>query len=174
MSSDAIRESIQKAMTYLGEHPAEARYTDSSATATLERGLRIKVGGPGGEQISTDMPTSVGGTASAPSPGWLFRAAIASCEATLIAMRAAVQGIELSRLEVVVDSESDDRGILGIDEGVPAGPLGMRIRVRLGASGASEAALRQIAAWGHQHCPVSDAVTRAIDMSLEVEAVSAR
>jgi hypothetical protein len=44
-------------------------------------------------------------------------------------MRAAVDGIELSRLEVVVDSESDDRGILGIDEAVPAGPLQMRVRV---------------------------------------------
>jgi len=83
----------------------------------------------------------------------------------------AVEGIELSRLEVVVDSESDDRGILGIDEGVPAGPLRMRVRVRLSASGASQTALREIAAWGHQHCPVSDAVNRAIDSSLEVEAV---
>jgi len=171
MSTEAIRESIRKAMTYLGEHPAEARYTDSSATATLERGLRITVEGPSGERISTDMPTSVGGTASAPSPGWLFRSALASCEATLIAMRAAVEGVELSRLEVVVDSESDDRGILGIDEGVPAGPLRMRVRVRLSASGASQTALREIAAWGHQHCPVSDAVNRAIDSSLEVEAV---
>jgi uncharacterized OsmC-like protein len=162
---------VVRAMTYLREHPAEARYTESSATATLDRGLRIKVEGPSGERIFTDMPTSVGGTASAPSPGWLFRAALASCEATLIAMRAAVQGIELSRLDVVVDSESDDRGILGIDEGVPAGPLEMRVRVRLSASGASETALREIAAWGHRHCPVSDAVTRAIDMSLEVDAV---
>jgi uncharacterized OsmC-like protein len=171
MSSEAIRESIRKAMTYLGEHPAEARYTDSSATATLDRGLRISVEGPSGERIFTDMPTSVGGTTSAPSPGWLFRAALAGCEATLIAMRAAVQGVELTRLEVVVDSESDDRGILGLDEGAPAGPLGMRVRVRLSASGASESALRQIAVWGHQHCPVSDAVRRAIDVSLEVDAV---
>ena len=169
MSSHAIRESIQKAMTYLGEHPAEARYTDSSATATLERGLRITVEGPSGERVSTDMPASVGGTAAAPSPGWLFRAALASCDATLIAMRAATQGVELNRLEVVVDSESDDRGILGIDNSVPAGPLRIRVRVQLGASGASDTALRQLAAWGHQHCPVSDAASRAIDTSLEVE-----
>jgi len=169
MSSDAIRQSIQKATTYLREHPAEARYTDSVATATLERGLRIKVQGASGEQIATDMPASVGGEGSAPSPGWLFRAALASCEATLIAMHASVEGIELNRLEVVVDSESDDQGILGIDEAVPAGPLRIRVRVRLSAAKASNAALRELAAWGHRHCPVSDAASRAIETSLEVE-----
>jgi uncharacterized OsmC-like protein len=169
MSTEAIRESIQKATTYLGEHPAEARYTDSVATATLEGGLRIKTEGPSGERISTDMPPSVGGTGSAPSPGWLFRAALASCEATLIAMRAAVQNIELSRLEVAVDSESDDRGILGIDEAVPAGPLRIRVRVKLASPQASKADLRQIAEWGERHCPVSDAARRPIETSMEVE-----
>ena len=115
------------------------------------------------------MPASVGGEGSAPSPGWLFRAALASCEATLIAMHASVEGIELNRLEVVVDSESDDQGILGIDEAVPAGPLRIRVRVRLSAAKASNAALRELAAWGHRHCPVSDAASRAIETSLEVE-----
>jgi len=100
MSIDAIRESIRKATSYLREHPSEARYTDSVATATLDEGLRVKVEGASGEQIATDMPPSVGGNGSAPSPGWLFRAALASCDATLIAMRAAAQGIQLSRLEV--------------------------------------------------------------------------
>lgn len=38
-------------------------------------------------------------------------------------MRAAELGIALQRVEVVVDSESDDRGILAMDDEVPAGPL---------------------------------------------------
>jgi uncharacterized OsmC-like protein len=60
------------------------------------------------------MSTGVGGAATAPSPGWLLRASHVACDATLIAMRAAEEGVELSRLEVAVDSESDDRGILGM------------------------------------------------------------
>ncbi len=60
--------------------------------------------------------------ASAPSPGWLLRAAEASCVATLITMRAAMLGIDLDTLEVTVDSVSDDRGLLGVDDTVPAGP----------------------------------------------------
>ena len=169
MKTDAIRESIQKAAGYLREHPGEARYTDSVATAMLDDGLRVKVEGANGEQIATDMPPSVGGNGSAPSPGWLFRAALASCDATLIAMRAAAQGIQLSRLEVAVDSESDDRGILGIDEAVPAGPLRIRVRVRLASPDASDAELRKIVDWGERHCPVSDAARRPTETLMEVQ-----
>ena len=32
-------------------------------------------------------------------------------------------------IEVTVDSESDDYGILGLDPAVPAGPLSMRVQV---------------------------------------------
>ena len=167
MSTAAIRESIDSAIGYLTQHPAEARYTDSVATATLESGLRIRVAGPSGEEITTDMPSSVGGTASAPSPGWLFRAALASCAATLIAMRAAQQRIELSRLEVVVDSESDDRGILGIDPGVPAGPLSVRVSVR--ASTVDGVPADDVVSWAVEHCPVYDAIRRAVPVSISID-----
>ena len=105
MTSERIRSSIEAAMKYLIEHPEQARYSDSPATATLVEGLLVRVDGPSGETLDTDMPQSVGGGGTGPSPGWIFRAALASCEATLIAMRAAVQGVELKLLEVIVDSK---------------------------------------------------------------------
>src|SRR5438552_18275450 len=110
MPNTDIRGALANAIAYLTAHPDEARYTDSPATAVLESGLAVTVQGPNGASVATDMPKSVGGGDGAPSPGWLLRAAQASCLATLIAMRAAQQGIELARIEVVVDSESDDRG----------------------------------------------------------------
>src|SRR3989442_6487980 len=117
-----VKSALEQPTAYLSKHPDEARYTDSAATATLEEGLRVRVEGPGGATVVTDMPGSVGGTDSAPSSGWLLRAALAACEATLIAMEAAREGIELNRLPVTVASESDDRGILWLDQAVPAGP----------------------------------------------------
>jgi len=163
-----IRESVELARKYLGEHPEEARYTDSKATARLQAGLAIKVDAADGSSIATDMPVSVGGHDSAPSPGWILRAAQASCLATLIAMRAAEQGLELTFLAVTVDSESDDRGILGMDESVPAGPLSSRARVEMEAGGAGRAELLSVLAWADTHCPVQDAVRRAIPMSVEL------
>lgn len=168
MGAPEIRAAIESAVGYLTEHPDEARYTDSIAVASIVDGLVVRVSGPDGSSITTDMSTSVGGTATAPSPGWLLRAAEASCVATLIAMRAATLGITLDTLEVTVDSESDDRGILGIDETVPAGPLSGRVAVRIGARGVDPADLEAIARWGVAHCPVCDALERAVPVSVEV------
>ena len=128
----------------------------------------MRVSGPGGETITTDMPASVGGDGSDPSPGWLLRAAQASCVATLITMRAAHLGITLESLEVTVDSESDDRGILGLDDQTPAGPLNGRIAVTLAAAGVEDARLDAIARWGIEHCPVVDALVRPVPVAIEV------
>ena len=80
----SIKESVAAASAYLTEHPDEARYRDSAARARLVDGLRTEVSGPGGERLETDMPAGIGGSAAVPSPGWYFRAAVASCVATLI------------------------------------------------------------------------------------------
>ncbi len=166
-----IKQAIEASTEYLRQHPDDARSTDSAATASVVEGLVVRVTGPGGESITTDMVPSVGGTATAPSPGWLLRAAEASCVVTLIAMRAAMLGITLDTLEVVVDSVSDDRGLLGIDDGVPAGPLSGRVAVRLVAEGVEPATLDEIAHWGVIHCPVCDALERPVPITVEVTTV---
>lgn len=173
MSGEKIRDAIHGAIQYLSEHPGEARYTDSPATAIIEEGLRCRVeGSKSGVTVVTDMPPAVGGEGSAPSPGWLSRAAQASCDATVIAMRAAQEGIRLKVLQVTVDSESDDRGLLGMDESTPAGPLNARVRVRIAADGVSEERLRRLVEWGDHHSPVTDCVRRAVPTMLEVEIVT--
>jgi uncharacterized OsmC-like protein len=174
VSRDEIRKRLQGAIDYLNANPAEARYTDSPATARVVdmEGLKVAVEGPDGARLATDMPVSVGGTNTLPSPGWYLRAAEASCVATLIAMRAAHQGLMLDSIEVTVDSESDDRGITGADDSVPAGPLSTRVAVRMRSSLADSAALEAIANWAVDHCPVTDAVKRAIPVRIEVNAAS--
>lgn len=168
MTIEHIARSIDGASRYLSEHPEEARYTDSTATAVVS-GLATTVGGSDGESVATDMPASVGGGDTAPSPGWLMRAAMASCVATLIAMRAAHQEVVLSTLEVAVDSESDDRGILGLDDEIPAGPLSTRVAVRIAAPAVSDDQIHQLVDWAYRHCPVTDTVQRAVPTTLEVE-----
>ncbi|HUH17332.1 MAG TPA: OsmC family protein [Methylomirabilota bacterium] len=168
--TDAIRSAIEGAGAYLTQHPDEARYTDSLATARVESGLRVKVEGPNGEQLETDMPAAVGGAGSAASPGWFLRAAVAACVASLATMRAAQLGMAGFSCEVDVDSESDDRGILGLDASVPGGPLSMRIGFRASADGVGLERLEEVAVWAVDHCPVSDAVRRAVPVHIEVSA----
>ena len=164
-----VKDSIEKAVQHYSVNPDDARSTDSLATARLGEALRVEVEGPNGEALVTDMVGGVGGQGEHPSPGWYFRAAMASCVATTIGMEAAREGIELSSLEVEVDSESDDRGILGMDESVPPGPLSTRIRVRARADGVDDGRLRQILETGAHRCPVCDATKRSVDVSLEFQ-----
>jgi uncharacterized OsmC-like protein len=170
MGEADIAKAIASARSYLTEHREEARYRDSPAIASLESGLRMRVEGPDGAPIITDMVTGVGGGGTAPGPGWMFRAAHASCIATLIAMRAAEEEIALEGLQVTVDSESDDLGILGIDDGVPAGPLSVRVVIAITpAAGADPEAVRRVVDYGVAHCPVHDLVQRAVPVELDVQ-----
>src|SRR5213593_4100861 len=173
MTNASIRDALGNAVAYLKAHPDEARYTDSPATAILENGLAVTVHGPQGLSIRTDMPKSVGGAEGSPSPGWLLRAAQASCLATLIAMRAAEQGLAPGRIEVMVDSESDDRGILGIDDSVPAGPLSSRALVQVELAGPAQDKFDAVIRWADMHCPVQDAVRRAVPCRVESRGPSA-
>lgn len=171
MSTSHIQQCIGNVKNYLAEHLDEARYTDTAATAVIETGLRSRAEEPGGAAAVSDMPEAIGGGGTAPSPGWLLRAALAACDATVIAMRAAEVGVKLTTLEVTVDSESDDRGLLGMDDSIPAGPFSVQTRVRIGAEEVAPERLREIVEWAEAHSPVADAIRRAVPSSLEVEMV---
>ena len=161
-----IAESVAKAGAYLTEHPEEARYRDSSARARIESGLVVTVSGSAGESLRTDMPLGIGGTATAPSPGWFLRAGAASCVASLIAIRAAATNVTLGSVEVEVDSESDDRGILGLDDAIPAGALSTRVVVSIDARGIDRPTLEALVGWAVDHCPVTDSISRAVPLEI--------
>jgi uncharacterized OsmC-like protein len=171
MSDTHIQKSVESLLQYYTEHPDKARSPDKPATAVIEEGLRCRVEWAGGATIISDMPKGLGGSATAPTPGWLSRAALATCDATTIALRAAQLGVSLTTLEVTVESVSDDRGLLGMDDSIPAGLLNARIRVRIGAEGASPERLREIIEWAEIHSPVGDTVRRAVPCKMEVEVI---
>ena len=165
--TDDIGAAVEAAMAWVRDHPDEAAYTDAPATARIDSGLRVNVSGPDGATLVTDMPGAVGGAASAISPGWALRAAIAACVLSLATMRAAQVGIRGFNCEVEVDSQSDDRGILGLDPAIPAGPTTVRIAFRMSGASAEGSVLEEIAAWAVAHCPVSEAMSRAVPVTVE-------
>lgn len=163
----AVAAAVTSARDYLGEHPENAVGMDPEARARLGPNLTTIVEGPNGWRVQTGMATAVGGDASGPSPGWVMRAALASCDAVLIAMQCAEEGVILRRLETEVSSESDDRGLLGgID--APAGPLGVHTLVHADAEGVSTSELEAIVERALRRSPVSDALRRAVPVEVEV------
>jgi uncharacterized OsmC-like protein len=142
-------------------NPDKARAKYSPATATLENGLICRVTGPSGEHIETDMSPAMGGTGSRPNPGWFFRASLAACCSTVIAAQAARLRIDLTQLEVTIEGEGDNRGILGLDDSVSAGHSVIRTNVRISAQNATPEQLNELVQWATAHSPVGCTVRDA-------------
>jgi uncharacterized OsmC-like protein len=168
MSVEHIQNSVNGVIAFLKENPKDALSTSPPITAVMEGGLRCRATGDDGQSVVTDMPQAIGGGGTAPSPGWLSRAALASCDATRIALRAAELGISLDTLEVITDSVDDDRGLFGIDQSVRAGSLSLRTRVKIGAAGVSEKILWEIVDYAVTHSPVADSCRGETPSTLEV------
>ena len=168
MDPDELGELIDRQIDYFAANPDEGRGADTPATAAPGRGRRVHVDGPNGWAITTDQPEAAGGSGSAPNPGWFWRAALASCDVTVLMGRAAHVGIDLTDVEVAVESESDVRGTLGIDDDVPAGPGLVRVAFTLSASNADAARLRELVEWTESHSPVGDAIGRPVPVEREV------
>src|SRR6266478_6831520 len=147
MEGSQISAALEKLSQTFGGYPEKARAKQAPATATLESGLKCRVAGPAGEEIKTDMPRAMGGNASDPNPGWFFRASLASCCATVIAMRAARLGVNLTMLEVAVESHGDHRGILGLDDRISAGMSSLHTTVQIGADNANPEQLAELVRW---------------------------
>jgi uncharacterized OsmC-like protein len=167
----SVRDAIEKLARIFAQQPEKARSKNSPATAVLEGGLRFQVTGPHGERLSSDMPPALGGSGSAPNPAWFLRASLASCHATVIAVRAAQIGVTLTSLEVAVSSESDTRGLLGIDDSVSAGLFGFRTHVKIGAGDATADQLKEIVQWADAHSPVGCTIRQAPPNAVEIDVV---
>lgn len=162
MSIQHIQDSLERIRSFLNAHPDRARSADSPATAIILDGLHCRVDGPGEAFVETDMPDAVGGSGSAPTPGWMMRAALASCDATLIAMCAAERGIVLKTLEVMVESESDDRGLMGMGDSIPPGPLQIETCIRIIADETTDEDLYQLVEEALARSPVANALQRTV------------
>ena len=167
MSDATVRQAIEKLSAVFAADPSKAK-AKSSATARITEGLKCEVSGPRNERVLTDMPAGFGGSASAPNPGWLLRAAMAACTTTVIASRAAQRGIALSTLEVTVESESDQRGLLGLDDRISAGLGAWRTKVRIAGS-ADPQTLRDLVAWSEAHSPVGCSVKNSTACALDID-----
>jgi OsmC-like protein len=76
-------------------------------------------------------------------------------------MRAARLGIHLTKLEVSVESDGDNRGILGLDDKFSAGLSSLRTNVQIGADNANPEQLQELVRWAERHSPVGCTVRDA-------------
>lgn len=176
MNTTDIAQRLGVARQAIRRDPAAATQSDVGVTATMESGLRVGVTDDTGRILATDMPAVIGGNGSAATPGTLLRAAVASCEATILAMVAAEEGIPLTRVDVRVESRSDYRGLLGIDDDGQAvfpGPLELVITLRIAAPGVDPEQVRALVARCEARSPVTAALRLSVPVRTEIDVVAA-
>jgi uncharacterized OsmC-like protein len=173
MSAEYVADALERAEVVLRRRPDMGMHEDSPAVAHWRGSTRIVIGNGSGIEVSTDMPTELGGTGDQVTPGWLLRAGLAACTATRIAMGAARDGIELTRLELRAMSRSDTRGLLGMAEsdGTPigAGPHDVQLHVTIAARGVSAEQLRTLVEESHRCSPVPCAIQEETPVALHIE-----
>jgi uncharacterized OsmC-like protein len=173
MTLQHIAAALQRVEAVLQRRPDLATKDDAPATARWAGGLHCVSSHPNGVGIATDLPTEIGGTGEHVSPGWLMRASLASCAATSLVLSAAMDGIELTSLEVVVESRSDARGLLGMtgEEGdaIDPAPLAFDVVFRVSARGVSNERLERLVAESQRRSPVPAAIMHGVPTRVRVE-----
>jgi uncharacterized OsmC-like protein len=173
MTSEHIAAAVKRVQTVLGRRPDMGLQDDAPATATWQGDTRVVVAHDNGTRVATDIASELGGTGDLVTPGWLFRAGLASCATASIALAAASQGVDLGRLEVRVSSRSDTRGLLGMaderGELVAAGPHEITMSVRIAAPDVASERLRAVVEAGCRCSPIPDLVERATPLALRID-----
>jgi uncharacterized OsmC-like protein len=167
-----VRAAIERVVATLRRRPGTGVHDDAPATVRWLAGTRLVACHTNGTEIPTDMPSQLGGSGALVTPGWLFRAGLASCAATCIAMKAAAEAVELSTLEVQATSRSDTRGLLGLSDAdggeVFAGPTDVALAVRIGAHGVDSERLSALVDAALRASPIPAAVRTATPVALSI------
>ncbi len=176
-SSSEVAQALQRARDVLTRRPDMGLHDDSAAISTWQGGTQAIARHANGTQVLSDLPTELGGGGAHITPGWLFRAGMASCAATTMAMVAASEGIELSLLEVKVTSRSDTRALLGVadTDGSAVCPAAhdYQLHVRIAAPGVSEARLRALVDLSMARSPVTNVLPRVTPLEVQVDVAQA-
>jgi uncharacterized OsmC-like protein len=101
----------------------------------------------------------VGGAGTAACSGDLLLGALAACAQLTCQMVAANTGIELDRLETIVEGDLDLRGTLGVSRDAPVGFSAIRVRFEIDAPDATPEELSALEEKTERYCTVLQTLT---------------
>jgi len=121
----------------------------------------------GAWKFISDTPASAGGADEGPDPGVLIRGALGACLTMDIVTWAARFGVEVTTVEVEVESAMDARGNYGVDDSVPPGYQAVTCRIAI-ESPDGEDAVRHVVETAEAHNPRLYDLTHAIPVTREL------
>ena len=168
MDEERIKLAIDRSIQAIKLKPSLALGTGFSRTRVIN-GLHCEIE-EGEWKFTADMPASIGGEGSGPTPGIYGRAALGSCLAIGYMMMAAKKGIRVSRLEVEIQADYDDGALLGTSDDVP-GYSEVRYNVLIECD-AKEDLIMEMLNEADKRSPYLDVFSRAQQCRREVQIVT--
>jgi len=166
--TEKIKSAVERSTKALSLKPSLGIGTGISKTQ-IKNGLLCEIQ-EGKWNFSVDMPESSGGTALAPTPGVLGRAALGSCLAITYMIKAAQMNVEITSLEVEVQADYNHGGLFGTAD-VPPGYSEVRYKVTIESDAIEEDILKMLDD-ADQHSPYLYIFAGAQMCKREVEIVS--
>ncbi len=163
MSQESVKQALMATIKSIQESPQCANAVFRASTELVEDvccSVKIREFAP----MSVDEPAALGGTNVAPNPVELVLAALGTCQEIMYSAYATVMGIQLTKVSVDVKGYLDLKGLLGMDESVPAGFRKICYETSIESPADSET-LRNLVKVVESHCPVYDTLARAIDVT---------
>jgi len=169
-SQQKIKEAVVRSAKALSLKPSLGFGTGISKTK-ITNGLSCEIT-EGNYKLVADMPESVGGNGSGPTPGVYGRAAFGSCLAIGYMMKASAMNIKIDSLEVEVQADYDDGALLGTSS-APSGYLEVRYIVTV-ESDAAEDEILQMLDMADKQSPYLDVFARQQKCIRDVHIISSK
>lgn len=163
-SMQRIRDAFDRMQHVFAKRPAAAKAT-ATMRARIVDGLHCEAR-EGDWLLSLDMPADAGGNNAGATPGVHGRAALASCLAMSYSIELARAGIEARGVEVELQVDYDNRGLLGMAN-VRPGYLNVRHTLFLECD-APRDAVQPALENAQRNSPYLDVFTRAQPVSGQV------
>lgn len=160
-----IKSALDRAAALVEAKPAIGQRAYKSV-ATVSDGLACRIEEKDWS-LSADIPQSMGGDNSAPSPSTLFRASVSSCVAIGIKMWAARLQTPIESAEAVFTTDVDARGQFGVDDNVPAGFEKARLAISV-ISDAAESDVLAVIDSSLRYSPMMDAISGSFPIEINV------
>jgi uncharacterized OsmC-like protein len=163
--TESIRTALERAARMVAEKPAIGQRVYTSI-AVVEHGLACRMREKD-HVLNADLPRSMGGEDTGPSPSVLLRAALSSCVAMGVKMWAARRGVAVGRVEVRVETDVDARGQFGVADAIAPGFEDVRVHIQIDSS-ADPAVLREIVQTSLRYSPLVDAFCKSHAVATEI------
>ena len=169
-AQEKIKEAVSRSTKALSLKPSLGLGTGISRTK-ITNGLSCEIT-EGKYKLVADMPESVGGNASGPTPGVYGRAAFGSCLAIAYMLRASAMDIKIDSLQVDVQADYDDGALFGTST-APPGYLEVRYTVTI-ESDATEEKIMEMLDVADKHSPYLDVFARQQKCTRDVHIISSK